>query len=38
MATNHQIVRDFTKNEHFQSKVSPLNKGFDCLFMYTLCI
>ena len=32
---NHQIVRDFAKNEHFQSKISPLNKGFDCLFMYT---
>ena len=34
---NHQIVRDFTKNEHFQSKIFPLNKEFDCLFMYTLC-
>ena len=34
---NHQIVRDFTKNEHFQSKISPLNKGLECLFMYTLC-
>ena len=34
---NHQIVRDFAKNKHFQSKISPLNKGFDCLFMYILC-
>ena len=33
---NHQIVCDFAKNEHFQSIISPLNKGFDCLFMYTL--
>ena len=33
---NYQIVQDFTKNEHIQSKISPPNKGFDCLFMYTL--
>ena len=26
---NHQIVIDFAKNEHIQSKISPLNKVLD---------
>ena len=24
---SHQIVSDFAKDEHIQSKISPLNKG-----------
>ena len=34
---NHQIPSDFTEKEHIHSKVSPLNKGSNWLFMHILC-
>ena len=37
MATKPSDSQWFYENQHFQSKKSPLNKGFDCLFMYTFC-